>query len=168
MKDSFPRKIVLGLFRSPFTRQFNIRICIRSQHTTLGKLLTKYILPTVVLLCLSSINLMLLPESWTMYYWSFLEFIFWFHFHRSSRSIGAFERAAACSPPTILSWVFLFALDLVSVVDAVIGRTDYKRRVLEEEEEEEDANSSQRKRKPQQASLRLSSGHSFLLLLMLW
>ena len=36
-------------------------------------------------------------------------------------------------------WAFLVGLDLVSVVVGfVIGRTDYKRRVLEEEEEEEE------------------------------
>ena len=82
----------------------------------------------------------------------------------SYQSIG--EGSCMQSPNHSLSlWVFLFGLDLVSVVDSVIGRTDYKRRVLEEEEEEEeDANSGQSKRKPQQASLRLSSGHSFLLI----
>ena len=40
-------------------------------------------------------------------------------------------------------WAFLVGLDLVSVVVGfVIGRTDYKRRVLEEEEEEEEEDAS--------------------------
>ena len=46
------------------------------------------------------------------------------------------------SPILPLPPLFLVGLDLVSVVGFVIGRTDYKRRVLEEVEEE-DANSGE-------------------------